>query len=136
MTGAPRKPGTFAKGDARINRKGRPKSFDALRALAQQIAHEAALKNGEPLVIDGHIITVTEAILRTWAQSKDPRLQQAFIEVAFGKVPQRQELSGPDGGALLDSKSIDRSLSALAHAVGEIISRPGAAGDGVMGTTE
>lgn len=95
-----RKPGTFAKGDVRINRKGRPKSFDALRALAQQIAHEAALKNGEPLVIEGHIITVTEAILRTWAQSKDPRLQQAFIEVAFGKVPQRQELSGPDGNVI------------------------------------
>ena len=91
----------FKKNDPRINRKGRPKSFDALRALAQQIAHEAALKNGEPLVIEGHIITVTEAILRTWAQSKDPRLQQAFIEVAFGKVPQRQELSGPDGGAII-----------------------------------
>ena len=92
---------SFKPGDPRINRKGRPKSFDALRALAQQIAHEAALKNGEPLVIDGHIVTVTEAILRTWAQSKDPRLQQAFIEVAYGKVPTQTQITGVDGGPIV-----------------------------------
>ena len=88
---------SFVKGDPRINRKGRPKTSDAFRSLAQQIAHEAALKNGEPLVIDGHIVTVTEAILRQWAQSKDPRLQMAFIEVAYGKVPVRTELTGKNG---------------------------------------
>jgi hypothetical protein len=81
-----RKPGTFAKGDPRINRKGRPRSFDAFRELAQQIAHEVAQKAGEPLVIEGHIVTVSEAILRQWSQSKDPRLQQAFINYAYGKV--------------------------------------------------
>lgn len=37
-----RKQGTFVKSDPRINRKGRPKSFDGLRALAQEIAHEVA----------------------------------------------------------------------------------------------
>lgn len=82
-----KKPGTFAKGDKRINRKGRPKSFDALRSLAQQIAHEE--------VGDG--LTVTEAILKRWAGSKDSRLQIQFMEVAFGKVPQPQEISGKDG---------------------------------------
>lgn len=84
----------FVKGDPRINRKGRPKSFDALRALAQQIAHEAATKDGKPLVIEGHKVTVAEAILRTWAQSKNPQLVKSFIEIAFGKVPDKTEQIG------------------------------------------
>lgn len=87
MTDTPRKPGTFGKGDPRINRKGRPKTFDALRTLAQQVAHEAALVGGEPLVINGHTVSVAEAILRQWAQSRNWQLQRQFIEVAFGKVP-------------------------------------------------
>lgn len=77
----------FIKGDPRINRKGRPRSFDALRELAQQIAHEVARSKGEPVIIDGHKVTVAEMILRSWAQSGKPQLQQGFIEIAFGKVP-------------------------------------------------
>ena len=99
-TGDNRKPGTFRKGDPRINRKGRPKNFDALRELAQSIAHETAKKDGEPLVIDGHIATVAEMVLRTWATSKNPQLQRAFVEYAFGKVPERQEHTGADGEPL------------------------------------
>ena len=97
------KPGTFEKGagkDPRINRKGRPKSFDALRSLAQEIAHEAAKQGGQPVVIDGHAVTVTEAIMRSWAVSKDPRLQQKFIEVAYGQVPSVTRLEGADGGPI------------------------------------
>lgn len=71
----------FKKGDKRINRKGRPKDFAGVRQLAQTIAHED--------ISDG--MTVTEAILRKWAGSKDPRLQLQFMEVAFGKVPQPTE---------------------------------------------
>lgn len=93
--------GGFTKGDPRINRKGRPKSFDALRELAQQIAHEEAMSGGQPIEINGHLATVTEMILRSWAQSKDARLQQAFISYAFGLPPQRQEHSGPEGGPLV-----------------------------------
>ena len=88
----------FVKGDPRINRRGRPKNFDAFRELAQAISHEVALKQGEPLVINGHTVTVAEAILRQWATSKDPRLQMAFIEMAYGKPPQRTEITGADGG--------------------------------------
>ena len=91
----------FVKGDPRINRKGRPKSFDALRTLAQDIAHEKAKAGGNTVVIDGHSVTVAEAILRQWAQSKNPRLQERFIEVAFGKVPQAVEVTGKDGGPIV-----------------------------------
>ena len=94
----------FVKGDPRINRKGRPKSFDGLRSLAQEIAHEAAKQSkeqgGQPVVIDGHIVSITEAIMRSWAMSKDPRLQQKFIEVAYGQVPSVTRLEGTDGGPI------------------------------------
>lgn len=91
----------FTKGDPRINRKGRPKSFDAFRELAQAISHEEAKSKDAPLVINNHVVTVAEAILRQWAQSKDPRLQMAFIEVAYGKAPVRNEITGKDGGAII-----------------------------------
>ncbi len=72
----------FVKGDKRINRKGRPKSFDQLRALAQQIAHEP--------ISEGNTITVAEAILRTMAKENPAR----FVEIAYGKVPDQIELGG------------------------------------------
>ena len=97
----PPKSGQFKKGDPRINYKGRPKGFDALRDLAQQIAHEKAIaKGGQTLVINGHSVTTTEAILRQWATSKNPRLQQLFIEISYGKVPNITEITGKDGEAL------------------------------------
>jgi hypothetical protein len=83
----------FVKGDPRINRLGRPKSFDALRELARQIADEPVMQDGKRKVVNGHAVTVAEAILRTWAGSKDARLQQAFIEIAYGKVPDKLEIS-------------------------------------------
>jgi hypothetical protein len=75
-------------GDKRINRKGRPRSFDALRALAQQIAKET-LTNGE-----GEVITRVELILRDWAASRNALLQKQFMEVAYGKVPDEVINSG------------------------------------------
>ena len=84
----------FVKGDARINRKGRPRSYDQLRKLAQAIAHETTTDN------QGNEITTAVAILRSWARSKQPSLQIAFIEYAFGKVPDKIETSGPDGEPL------------------------------------
>ena len=91
------RPGTFKKGDPRINRKGRPKNFDKLRELALQIAHEAAMSKNVCVIINGKKVTITEAILRQWATSKNHQLQRAFIEIAYGKVPDRHEISG-DGG--------------------------------------
>ena len=77
----------FVKGDARINRKGRPRSYDELRKLAQAIANETTTDN------QGNEITTIVAIIRSWATSKRPSLQIAFVEYAFGKVPNKLETS-------------------------------------------
>ena len=82
----------FVKGDVRINRKGRPKGFDGWRALCKQILNEVATnKQGEPIIVDGHLVTNAEMIARIWAS--DRKLQQAIIEGAYGKVPQQVDLT-------------------------------------------
>jgi hypothetical protein len=89
----------FVKGDPRINRKGRPRTFDQLRRLAISILSEPAKgADGQPIVIDGHIATNVEIILRTAMRS--PRFAQLLLEVAYGKVPDRVEVSGRDGAPL------------------------------------
>lgn len=77
----------FEKGDPRINRKGRPRSFDKLRKLAQDIACELALDSeGNPVLHeDGHAMTIAEAILRS--MTTDRKQRRHFFELAFGKVP-------------------------------------------------
>ena len=82
--------GGFKKGgDPRIWRFGKPKAFTALRELGQAIAHEKAKskETGQVVVIDRHTATIGEMIMRSWATSRVPILQKAFIEIAFGKVP-------------------------------------------------
>ena len=75
----------FVAGDPRINRAGRPKFFDQLRKLAITIACEqVTLSNGRK-------ISLIEAILRSWTRSKEPALQIKFVEIAYGKVPDKLE---------------------------------------------
>lgn len=95
----------FVKGDPRINRLGRPKTFDAARALAQQIAHEVAKAGGHDVIVDNHRVTIAEAVLRSWATSKDARLQMAFMEWAYGKP--RVEVTGANGGAIRINQGVD-----------------------------
>lgn len=98
----------FKRNDPRINRHGRPKSFVAMRTLAQAIAHEVATRaDGEPVTVDGHALTIVEAILRSWAQSKDARLQMAFVEIAYGKVPNTVHLAGDGRGAAIPITVVD-----------------------------
>ncbi len=91
----------FQKGkDPRRNTNGRPRTFDALRKLAQQIATEDVTQGGQPLVIDGHKVTVIEAVMRALASSKNPRDRELFLKYAYGAPPSSVEVSGKDGEPL------------------------------------
>ena len=75
----------FVKGDVRINRTGRPRGFDEMRKVALRIACETVtLQNGRRM-------SVIEALLRSWVCSKEPALQIKFVEIAYGKVPDKLE---------------------------------------------
>jgi hypothetical protein len=74
--------GVFKKGDPRINRKGRPRNFDGLRELALVIANEKIASKDNTVVMSR-----VELILRNWAASGNDKLVRAFIETAYGKVP-------------------------------------------------
>ena len=77
----------FVKGDKRINRKGRPKSFDALRELAQQVASDV-METPEGK------ITRIEALLRVMSTSRNPADRALFLAYAFGKPKDELQLSG------------------------------------------
>ena len=83
----------FVPGDPRINRKGRPKSFNTLRALTKQIAIEAISDNELDM-------SRVEAIIRDWMGSPDFNKQKAALELAYGKVPDKTEITGKDGSAI------------------------------------
>lgn len=82
----------FTKGDSRINRKGKPKTFDKLRALAQAIATEDGGQDK-----DGNVLTNVEFILRKMMKD-DPKL---FVEIAYGKVPVENIISGKPNAPLV-----------------------------------
>ena len=90
----------FTKGDKRINRKGRPKSFDALRKLAQQIAAE------ELQSTDGDTITRIEALLRVMSTSRNPADRKTFLEYAFGKPKEEVDVNH-NGRVEIGIKQID-----------------------------
>ena len=85
----------FKKGDKRINRGGRPKSFDMLRKLAQQIGGEALpTKEGEAA------ITRVTALLRIMSTSKAPADRRTFLEYAYGKP--KDEVDVTSGGEVIE----------------------------------
>ncbi len=85
----------FTKGDPRINRKGRPKSFDQLREVAQEIAHrEIKSKNGSS-------ISIVEAVLLKLAEADDASSLKTFLEFSFGKVPDELKATGLESKPVL-----------------------------------
>lgn len=82
--------GSFQKGyDPRRNTNGRPKAFDTLRQLAQEIAMEEIRLDSKDKKI-----TLVKAILKKWALSGEFDKQKLFLEIAYGKVPdETDELS-------------------------------------------
>jgi hypothetical protein len=85
----------FVRGDARINRSGRPKSFDQLRKLAQEISIEKVKDS------NGNTLTVAEAVLRKLVQSNESRALQIFLEYAYGAPPTKIETTGFENKTLI-----------------------------------
>jgi ribosomal protein S14 len=77
----------FVKGDKRCWRKGRPRVFDAARKLAVELARE---------IVDdenGAQVSAIELILRRWRDSKSSQDNKLFVEMAYGKVPDKIEVA-------------------------------------------
>ena len=87
----------FTKGDPRINRNGRPKNSDQLKALGMSLLHEPARdKDGKPVVIDGHVATNLEMVLRR--MMADKKQSSDLLDRVFGKPPSVTQVEGSDGG--------------------------------------
>ena len=94
-------------GGKRANRqgKGKPKTFTALRKLAQQIAAE------ELQSTDGDTITRIEALLRVMSTSRNPADRKTFLEYAFGKPKDEVEHSGEQKVELVVKYATDNKPS-------------------------
>jgi hypothetical protein len=70
----------FQKGsDSRRNTRGRPKTFDMLREIAQRIGAETIQDD------NGDTIMRIEEVLRSLASSRDPQAKRIFLEYGYGK---------------------------------------------------
>ena len=91
----------FVPGDPRINRKGRPRTGDAIRKLALGIANEEIEKKGE-------IFSQIELILRDWATSKTFEKQWAFVQYAYGRAPEPVSFEGRDVTIVVNWDNVTR----------------------------
>jgi hypothetical protein len=101
-TGATGNHGHFVKGDPRINRKGRPRTFEAFRKLAIKIAGEDA---------DAEDVTRAVLMLREMSRSKNPADRALFLAYAYGKP--RDELDITSAGEKIGKDDTDTKLEIL-----------------------
>jgi hypothetical protein len=91
----------FTKGDARINRNGRPRNFDALRELVKDIAAEK---------LQGADLTRVEAMILSMSSSRNPNDKRLFLEYGYGKVKEEIEI---DDKSLTDDERAARIAQIL-----------------------
>ena len=93
----------FKKGDPRINKDGpgKIKGFYELRALARQISEEE-------VVHDKKIMSRAEKLLRELAASRMEKEKTKFLEIAFGKVPDKVINSNFDIDKIMDKVDLKK----------------------------
>lgn len=83
--------GGFVKGDKRINRKGRPKTFDKLRAMVQETLN-GDLKIKKPT---GETVETTRLrlMLESMTTGGNPADHRLLLEYGFGKVKEEVDVN-------------------------------------------
>jgi hypothetical protein len=129
--------GTFKKGDPRINRNGRPRAFDKLRALTIDMFTKPALDSvGNKIYIENKPVTIIEYILWKMIHSKDPRDVRYALEIAYGKVPDKIDITSAGASIKQDDRKFDRAISTLADAIRESLSGKDSQSDSSMDASE
>jgi hypothetical protein len=125
--------GKDAEIDTRINRLGRPKNFDMVRQLAQEIA-------GEELDPKNPAVTRIVAMLRLMTSSNNHADRELFLAYAVGRpkdvidITSKGESIAP--AKETDAAKFDRAVSTLLDALGEAVPGAGVKPDSQLGSTE